>query len=155
MYAQVTHLFSSAPDLLEDFKQFLPESAAQAKAAAAAKAAAEDPAMNARNEPAFLAGQLPQTQTPRPTTKMPPMGQFAPPSAAKENKKRRGPPGSGSVQQPQNSQPDALGGGVSSQGNRISSFQSGNNSKVRQSTSSKKILSIQLLLHYEKLPNRL
>jgi paired amphipathic helix protein Sin3a len=35
----VTTLFDSAPDLLEDFNQFLPESAAQAKAAAAAKAA--------------------------------------------------------------------------------------------------------------------
>ncbi|KAG9620218.1 hypothetical protein KCU64_g21866, partial [Aureobasidium melanogenum] len=38
VYAQVTRLFNSAPDLLEDFKQFLPESAAHAKAAAAARA---------------------------------------------------------------------------------------------------------------------
>ena len=30
VYAQVTQLFHTAPDLLEDFKQFLPESAAQA-----------------------------------------------------------------------------------------------------------------------------
>ncbi|UKZ75308.1 hypothetical protein TrVFT333_002986 [Trichoderma virens FT-333] len=32
VYAQVTTLFNSAPDLLEDFKQFLPESAGQARA---------------------------------------------------------------------------------------------------------------------------
>ncbi|KAI5285008.1 Transcriptional regulatory protein sin3 [Ascosphaera acerosa] len=31
VYAQVTVLFKSAPDLLEDFKQFLPESAAAAQ----------------------------------------------------------------------------------------------------------------------------
>jgi histone deacetylase complex regulatory component SIN3 len=35
VYAQVVNLFNSAPDLLEDFKQFLPESALQAKAQAA------------------------------------------------------------------------------------------------------------------------
>ena len=36
-----------------------------------------------------------QTQTPRPETKMPPIGNFAPPpSAGKENKKRRGGAGS-------------------------------------------------------------
>jgi paired amphipathic helix protein Sin3a len=32
VYAQVTDLFKAAPDLIEDFEQFLPESAAQAKA---------------------------------------------------------------------------------------------------------------------------
>ncbi|KAK6344167.1 Transcriptional regulatory protein sin3 [Orbilia brochopaga] len=31
VYSQVTQLFNAAPDLLEDFKQFLPESAAQAR----------------------------------------------------------------------------------------------------------------------------
>ena len=97
MYAQVTQLFSSAPDLLEDFKQFLPESAAQAKAQAAAKQASEDAAMlsNVRGDSGFGTGlQQPQVQTPRPDIKMPPVGNFAPPSATKENKKRRGGPGS-------------------------------------------------------------
>ncbi len=97
MYAQVTQLFSSAPDLLEDFKQFLPESAAQAKAQAAAKQASEDAAMlsNVRGDSGYGAGvQQAQVQTPRPDVKMPPVGNFAPPSATKENKKRRGGPGS-------------------------------------------------------------
>lgn len=88
MYAQVTSLFHEATDLLEDFKQFLPESAAQAKAAAA-KQAQEDEA-NARNLMANL------SQTPihnahagRPDPKMPPVGNFAPPpSTSKEGRKR-------------------------------------------------------------------
>lgn len=94
MYAQVTQLFSSAPDLLEDFKQFLPESAAQAKAQAAAKQASEDAAMlsNVRGDSGFAGVQQAQVQTPRPDIKMPPVGNFAPPSATKENKKRRGEP---------------------------------------------------------------
>ena len=92
VYAQVTQLFNSAPDLLEDFKQFLPESAAQAKAQAAAKQVNEEAAMlsNVRSE----YSQHAQVQTPRPEMKMPPVGNFAPPSATKENKKRRGGPGS-------------------------------------------------------------
>ncbi|MCJ1395289.1 Transcriptional regulatory protein sin3 [Xylographa bjoerkii] len=96
VYAQVTQLFNAAPDLLEDFKQFLPESAAQAKAQAqaAARQATEDATMlsNVRGEPSYMAG-MPNAQahTPRPETKMPPMGNFAPPpSVGKENKKRRG-----------------------------------------------------------------
>lgn len=73
MYAQVTQLFSSAPDLLEDFKQFLPESAAQAKAQAAAKQASEDAAMlsNVRGDSGYGTGlQQAQVQTPRPDIKM-------------------------------------------------------------------------------------
>lgn len=91
----MTQLFSSAPDLLEDFKQFLPESAAQAKAQAAAKQATEDAAMlsNVRGEFGAQA-QHAQAQTPRPEMKMPPVGNFAPPSATKDTKKRRGGPGS-------------------------------------------------------------
>lgn len=84
VYAQVTQLFISAPDLLEDFKQFLPDSAA---AANAAKAQNELEMSSIRNEPVY-ASQLLQTQTPRPASKMPPMGQFDPPSTTKENKKR-------------------------------------------------------------------
>ncbi len=83
MYAQVTQLFNTAPDLLEDFKQFLPESAAQAKAAAAAKAAEDIAAMTS-------GVQIPQTSHGvRGETKMPPVGNFAvPASTSKENKKR-------------------------------------------------------------------
>ncbi|KAI9840969.1 MAG: Transcriptional regulatory protein sin3 [Sclerophora amabilis] len=111
VYAQVTKLFDSAPDLLEDFKQFLPESAAQAKAQAAAKQAAEDAVMlsNVRGDPAYASSaQLGQgtQQTPGPQMKMPPVGNFAPPpSAGKENKKKR------------NGVPVQAGGSVSAQPN--------------------------------------
>ncbi|MCJ1477564.1 Transcriptional regulatory protein sin3 [Lambiella insularis] len=100
VYAQVTQLFSAAADLLEDFKQFLPESAAQAKAQAqaAARQATEDATMlsNVRGESSYIAGvPNPQAHTPRPDAKMPPIGNFAPPpSVGKENKKRRGGAGS-------------------------------------------------------------
>lgn len=95
----MTQLFSSAPDLLEDFKQFLPESAAQAKAqaqAAAKQQMAEDAAVlsNVRGDGGYNPLHHTQAQTPRPEMKMPPVGNFAPPSASKENKKRRGGPGS-------------------------------------------------------------
>ena len=102
VYAQVTQLFSSAPDLLEDFKQFLPESAAQAKAQAqaAARQATEDAAMlsNVRGESGYPGVETGLSQTPKANayhSKMPPVGNFAPPpSASKENKKRRGGAGS-------------------------------------------------------------
>ncbi|KAF5555154.1 transcription regulatory protein [Fusarium napiforme] len=78
VYAQVTTLFNSAPDLLEDFKQFLPESAGQAK---------QTPSRMDDGPPSG------PNQTPQPTMrdgqKMPPLGSFAPPaSATKDNKKR-------------------------------------------------------------------
>lgn len=80
VYSQVTTLFNSAPDLLEDFKQFLPESAAHAKAAAAARAAEE-----ARQN------QTPQTQSARAEGKLPPIGNFSVPvSATKEVNKKQG-----------------------------------------------------------------
>ena len=87
MYAQVTTLFHAAPDLLEDFKQFLPDTAAQAKTQASARVSMDETS-NVRGEP----GYAPQAQTPRPAAKMPPMGQFDPPSTSKDNKKRRGGP---------------------------------------------------------------
>ena len=80
VYSQVTTLFNSAPDLLEDFKQFLPESAGQAKSTPGRLA----------DEMASLdgPGQTPQSAI-RDGQKMPPLGSFAPPaSASKENKKR-------------------------------------------------------------------
>lgn len=94
VYAQVTRLFETAPDLLEDFKQFLPESAAQAKAAASRTAGEEAfPLSNARGEPGYLgaAAASQHFQTPRNEPRLPPMGNFAPtPSTTRENKRKRG-----------------------------------------------------------------
>jgi paired amphipathic helix protein Sin3a len=126
----VTELFSTAPDLLEDFKQFLPESAAQAKAQAAARAAAEEMTVsNVRGDSAYAGSQVTQAQTPRPAAKMPPMGQFDPPSTSKENKKRRGGPGQQSSAQTgaPSASLDTMGGG---QGSRIGAVQVGNANKV-------------------------
>ena len=111
---------------MEDFKQFLPESAAQAKAQAAARAAAEEGmTSNLRGDSGYGSGQIAQVQTPRPAAKMPPMGQFDPPSTSKENKKRRGGPGTQSSV-PASASLDSIGG---AQGNRLS-VQLGNAAKV-------------------------
>ena len=97
VYAQVTLLFNTAPDLLEDFKQFLPESAAQAKAqAVAARQAAEDTTVvsNVRGEPNYSGSSaLAQAQSSRSDVKMPPLGQFNVKDSTKESKKRRAGPG--------------------------------------------------------------
>lgn len=78
VYAQVTTLFNSAPDLLEDFKQFLPESAGQAKATPGRMEEGTPTGPNHTPQPGGRDGQ-----------KMPPLGSFAPPaSATKDNKKR-------------------------------------------------------------------
>ena len=81
VYSQVTTLFHTAPDLLEDFKQFLPETAASTRSAGQHNE--EGTPMN------------PPVTTPQPGhvardgPKMPPVGNFAPPSSAsKESKKR-------------------------------------------------------------------
>lgn len=129
----MTDLFSTAPDLLEDFKQFLPESAAQAKAQAAARAAAEEMTVsNVRGDLAYSGSQIAQAQTPRPAAKMPPMGQFDPPSTSKENKKRRGGPSQQSSAQTgtPSASLDTMGGG---QGGRIGAVQVGNANKVSHS----------------------
>ena len=78
----MTELFKSAPDLLEDFKQFLPESAAHAKAAAKA---AED------NLAAMASSQAPMSNARGAEPKLPQMGNFPTPSAAKENKRGKRP----------------------------------------------------------------
>ena len=131
VYAQVTQLFSTAPDLLEDFKQFLPESAAQAKAQAAARQATEDATMlsNVRGETTYLSGGATnQVHTPRPEMKMPPVGNFAPPpSAGKENKKRRG--GAGSQMTGGAGVTDAAPG-TSNQSNKGATMRGGNSNKV-------------------------
>lgn len=93
VYGQVTRLFHAAPDLLEDFKQFLPESAAHAKAAAAARQQAEEAAMlsNVRGEAFYNSRDGPQAQTPRAEHRLPPVGNFAPtPVMNKDNKRKRG-----------------------------------------------------------------
>lgn len=87
VYAQVTQLFNTAPDLLEDFKQFLPESAAHAKQQAQARLAEEAiPVSNMRGDPMGLPSQTPN----RDMKNMPPLGQFNVKDSGKESKKRRG-----------------------------------------------------------------
>ncbi|KAJ5763051.1 hypothetical protein N7533_001732 [Penicillium manginii] len=91
VYAQVTQLFNTAPDLLEDFKQFLPESAAHAKQQAAARLAEENaPISNLRGDPMAMS-----QAANRDAKNLPPMGHFKPQDSAKDNKKRRGGPGMG------------------------------------------------------------
>ncbi|KAI0151559.1 hypothetical protein GGR57DRAFT_470702 [Xylariaceae sp. FL1272] len=80
VYGQVTSLFNTAPDLLEDFKQFLPESAASNKNSARADEVLAMGLAQATPQPGHVA---------RDNQKMPPVGNFAPPpSASKDSKKR-------------------------------------------------------------------
>ncbi|KIW99358.1 uncharacterized protein Z518_11346 [Rhinocladiella mackenziei CBS 650.93] len=123
VYAQVTQLFISAPDLLEDFKQFLPESAAHGKAQASRVMGQEEQTSNVRGEPNYTSGSVPQAQTPRPASKMPPMGQFDPPTTSKDSKKRRAGP-STSLGSQTTTQP-AVEAGVT-QGPRTGPVQVGN-----------------------------
>ncbi|KJZ76973.1 hypothetical protein HIM_03850 [Hirsutella minnesotensis 3608] len=78
VYAQVTTLFNSAPDLLEDFKQFLPESAGQTKAAQGRAEDSAPPGPSHTPQPGLRDGQ-----------KMPPLGSFAPPASASKDRKRQ------------------------------------------------------------------
>lgn len=98
VYSQVTHLFKAAPDLLEDFKQFLPESAAHAKAAERARREAEESAMVSHMRETGGIYQSPilsrEAHMATPThgargTGLPPVGNFAPTPIAKDNKKRK------------------------------------------------------------------
>lgn len=83
----MTELFKTAQDLLEDFKQFLPESAAQARAAAAAKAAADEAASYPNSGLAQPGPGQAGAQT-----RLPPVGNFAPPpSVGKETKGKKRP----------------------------------------------------------------
>lgn len=97
VYNQVTHLFKTAPDLLDDFKQFLPESAAAAKAHAA-RVQAEEQAMlsNVRGEPVYaspVVSREANVGTPNHGRGLPPVGNFAPTPLVKENNKRKRPGG--------------------------------------------------------------
>ena len=93
VYAQVTQLFNSAPDLLEDFKQFLPDPSAQGKAQGqSSKMNDEAQTSNLRSDENYIKNIPALAQTPKPD-KMPPIGHFGPSSVSKESKKRRGGPG--------------------------------------------------------------
>lgn len=136
VYAQVTQLFNTAPDLLEDFKQFLPESAAHAKQQAAARQAEESiPISNVRGEPGYpSAGGLP-SQTPGRDMKMPPLGQFNVKDSAKDGKKRRGGPGAPSTMTSSISGPSAgaeAGRVADAQAGRPSALQTSNANKVSE-----------------------
>lgn len=90
VYSQVTQLFGGAPDLLVDFKQFLPESAAQAKAAAD-KEAAENATMLSDIRGDYSAQRTSQFTPRAEQHRMPPVGNFAPtPSAGRDAKRKRG-----------------------------------------------------------------
>jgi paired amphipathic helix protein Sin3a len=136
VYAQVTTLFNTAPDLLEDFKQFLPESAAQAKAAA--KAAEDAAAMGLAN-----VSQTPQPHPPRGDQKLPPVGQFAPPNSTSKDTK------SGKRPRPVTQTNSVAMGSLAESTGRPSIGQANNANKVSASTvlsisQSKAVLTSQL-----------
>jgi paired amphipathic helix protein Sin3a len=91
VYSQVTRLFETAPDLLEDFKQFLPESAAHANAMHRPREE-QYATSNLRGDAGYSAAAQAANHTPRSEQpRLPPMGNFAPtPSSSKENKRKRG-----------------------------------------------------------------
>lgn len=121
---------------MEDFKQFLPESAAHAKQQAAARQAEEAaPISNVRGEPTYSStGTLP-SQTPSRDVKMPPLGHFNVKDSAKEGKKRRGGPGAPSTLGSSAAGP-STGAETSrmadAQGGRVTAVQAGNANKVGQ-----------------------
>ncbi|PNS20411.1 hypothetical protein CAC42_5861 [Sphaceloma murrayae] len=89
VYAQVTKLFDSAPDLLEDFKQFLPEVGGRAKMASSAKRKAEDAVKTSNVRSESKTAQL--QKTPHAEHRLPPVGNFAPtPTVNKDHKRKRG-----------------------------------------------------------------
>ena len=95
VYSQVTQLFKGAPDLLEDFKQFLPESAAQAKAAENARRLAEEQAIisNVRNDGMYSPTISREAHMGTPShgrSHLPPVGNFAPTPISKDSKRKRG-----------------------------------------------------------------
>ena len=84
VHSQVTKLFREAPDLLDDFKQFLPETIPQTKMLGT------HPVDENPGGIASLVQQTPQPAHVRDSQKMPPVGNFAPPpSASKEASKKR------------------------------------------------------------------
>ncbi|KAF2674478.1 hypothetical protein BT63DRAFT_419768 [Microthyrium microscopicum] len=96
VYNQVTTLFRSAPDLLQDFKQFLPDSAAHANAVAAGRKDDEEafPLSNMRGGPGggygpMVAQTMLQQSPPRANDiRLPPVGNFGPTPSSGGGKKR-------------------------------------------------------------------
>ncbi|KAG8624101.1 hypothetical protein KVT40_009077 [Elsinoe batatas] len=88
VYGQVTKLFDSAPDLLEDFKQFLPETTAKSKAAKAARRR-DDAVKTSDLRESSKTAQL--QKTPHADNRLPPVGNFAPtPIVNRDHKRKRG-----------------------------------------------------------------
>lgn len=110
-------MFGTAPDLLEDFKQFLPESAAHAKAAA--KAAEEATAMPDTSQNTQLGNRGPPGDT-----KLPIMGNFPIPTPAtgKPEKKRK-PLTQGSASQMSNGGENPVRGAGQQQANKVRRLQ--------------------------------
>lgn len=102
VYSQVTQLFREAPDLLEDFKQFLPESAAQARAAAAAKAAEEA-------NGAAMTGNGPPQSGPG-SARLPAVGTFPPPPSVNTKEKTTAKKRGQATQVQQDAKADAAAG---------------------------------------------
>ncbi|KAF4555812.1 Sin3a C-terminal domain-containing protein [Elsinoe fawcettii] len=86
VYGQVTKLFESASDLLEDFKQFLPESTAKSKSKSRrAEGAVKTSDLRESSKTAQL------QKTPHADNRLPPVGNFAPtPTVNKDHKRKRG-----------------------------------------------------------------
>lgn len=122
VYSQVTLLFNTAPDLLEDFKQFLPESAAHAKAVAAR---IDEPAAVSSLRGDYGAPSV-NNQPPRGDFKMPPLGQFNVKESTENKKRRPGP----QIGPPVASSTMVDGVAAGNQANRPSSVQMGNVNKV-------------------------
>lgn len=129
----MTRLFESAPDLLEDFKQFLPESAASNQNKSALRSGGEDafPLSSTRNDPGYAAAVAANNHlhsTPRPEQhRLPPMGNFAPtPSVNRDNKRKRGDrqgPASMTPIAPENNNTGGRGAlGQTTNGNKVSVF---------------------------------
>ena len=133
VYAQVTQLFNSAPDLLEDFKQFLPDPSAQKAQATTSRMNDDIQTSNVRSDETYMRNMPSATQTPK-ADKMPPIGHFGPPSVTKESKKRRAPGASTTV---------GSGMAQDAPASKITNLQGGSAAKVRNHTHrrvSKKLL---------------
>ena len=123
VYAQVTQLFNAAPDLLEDFKQFLPDPAAQGRSQTSIARLSDDaPISNMRGDENYIRNIPNTAATPKPD-KMPPIGHFGPSSVTKDSKKRRGGPGPSTT---------VSGAALDGAGSKVNNLQGGNPAKVRK-----------------------
>lgn len=92
VYVQVTRLFDSAPDLLDDFKQFLPDTTSPTKQA---RLQLDDPAplSDVRGDPHYRPVSLSQSAMQHPNmadaNRLPPVGTFAPTPLSKDSKRKR------------------------------------------------------------------